>query len=230
MPGLDEASRLLVEREGMALSAPAGMRVFEPGQRCEMFHFLTKGVIKVQIVAASGREIVLYRVGPGESCVMTVSCMIGEGLYNGEGIVEEDVEGYAIGLPLFNRLLSSSEAFRSHILQAYSQRFTNLVSVLEDVAFRPLDVRLAARLLELAGAGGGGGAGGAGEAASFGRMKLDGAMINVTHQFLATDLGSAREVISRQLKRWEDEGIVAIERGRIGILAAAALAAIAGLS
>ena len=206
LPGLDREACRLIENEGMAVNAGEGVKVFEPGRRCELFYVLTKGVIRVQIVAESGREIVLYRIGPGEACVMTVACLMGHGLYNGEGIVEEEVQGFAIGLPLFNRLLASSESFRSHILNAYSHRFTDLVEVLENVAFRPLEERLARRLLELCGPDG---------------------EVNCTHQFLATDLGSAREVISRILKRWQQKGAVSLERGRIKILSRSAISQLA---
>jgi CRP/FNR family transcriptional regulator, anaerobic regulatory protein len=197
IPGLDEAARKLVASKGLWINAPKGARVFEPGKQCELFYILTCGVIRVQIVAESGREIVLYRVGPGEACVMTVSCLMGHSLYNGEGIVEQDVEGYAIGLSLFNELMSTSAEFRSTILGDYSERFLDLVEVLENVAFRPLEERLAARLLQLDDGQG---------------------CIAFTHQFLATDLGSAREVISRILKRWEEQGFMRLERGKIQIL------------
>lgn len=196
IPGLDDAARDLVISKGMPVSAPKGARVFEPGKQCELFYLLTRGVIKVQIVAESGREIVLYRVGPGETCVMTVSCLMGHSLYNGEGIVEQPLEGYAIGLHLFNILMSNSEMFRNTILGDYSGRFLDLVGVLENVAFRPLEARLAAKLIQL--------------------DEGDG-IVSCTHQFLATDLGSAREVVSRLLKRWEDQELIGLERGKIQI-------------
>ncbi len=197
IPGLDEPARALVLRKGHWITAPEGARVFEPGKQCGLFYILTRGMIRVQIVAESGREIVLYRVGPGEACVMTVSCLMGHSLYNGEGIVEQSLEGYAIGLPLFNELMSSSQKFRNTILSDYSERFLDLVDVLENVAFRPLEARLASRLIELH----------TGEG-----------VVSCTHQFLATDLGSAREVISRLLKRWEENGLIALERGKIRLV------------
>ena len=116
IPGLDEKASRLVAKKGMPVTALQGSQLFEPGKQCQLFYLLTSGVIRVQIVAESGREIVLYRVGPGQACVMTVSCLIGRGIYNGEGIVEEDARGYAIGLPLFNQLLSQSEIFRNTLL------------------------------------------------------------------------------------------------------------------
>ena len=202
IPGLDAAASTLVRSKGLWITAARGTKVFEPGQQCKLFYLLARGVIKVQIVAESGREIVLYRVGPGETCVMTVSCLIGRGLYNGEGIVEEPLGGYAIGLSLFNELMSSSKKFRETILSNYSGRFLDLVSVLENVAFKPLESRLAGRLLQLA-------------------DRQD--SVACTHQFLATDLGSAREVISRLLKRWEERGIIRLERGKIILLSAETL-------
>ena len=197
IPGLGAVASALVASKGIFITAPKGARVFEPGKKCELFYLLTIGSIRVQIVAESGREIVLYRVGPGRACVMTVSCLMGHNLYSGEGIVEQPLEGYAIGRPLFVELMSISEQFRNAILGDYSERFLDLVNVLEDVAFRPLESRLAERLLQLDNGAG---------------------VIPHTHQFLATDLGSAREVISRLLKRWEENGVISLERGRINIL------------
>ena len=191
------AASNLVASKGIFVTAPKGAKVFEPGKKSELFYLLTLGSIRVQIVAESGREIVLYRVGPGEACVMTVSCLLGHSLYTGEGIVEQSLEGYAIGLPLFQELMSMSEKFRNTILGDYSERFLDMVNILEDVAFRPLEQRLAARLLQLDNGQG---------------------VVPCTHQFLATDLGSAREVISRLLKRWELKGLLSLERGKINIL------------
>jgi len=196
IPGLDDRAVELVEKAGMWICAPAGARVFEPGRPAEQFYLLTRGKIRVQIVAESGREVVLYRVGPGDACIMTVSCLIGQELYNGEGVVEEEVQGYAIGLAAFNQLMGVCEHFRRTILAAYSERFLDLVKVLENVAFRPLDTRLAARLLELCDEKG---------------------EVACTHQFLATDLGTAREVVSRLLKRWEDDGLVLLRRGLVQV-------------
>ncbi len=197
IPGLDAEANKLVATKGIFVTAPQGARVFDPGKSCELFYLLTQGSIRVQIVALSGREIVLYRVGPGEACVMTVSCLLSHTPYSGEGIVEQSLEGYAIGLPLFQELMASSPEFRNAIIGDYSERFIDLVKVLEDVAFRPLESRLAARLLELDNGLG---------------------IVPCTHQFLATDLGSAREVISRLLKRWEENGLIVLERGKINII------------
>ncbi len=197
IPGLDPVASKLVANKGILITAPVGAKVFQPGKKCDLFYLLTLGSIRVQIVAESGREIVLYRVGPGEACVMTASCLMGHSLYTGEGIVEKSLEGYAIGLPLFQQLMSSSEKFRNTILGDYSERFLDLVNVLEDVAFRPLESRLAARLLQLNNGLG---------------------VVPYTHQFLATDLGSAREVVSRLLKRWEERGLISLHRGKIELL------------
>ena len=144
----------------------------------------------MQIVAESGREIVLYRVGPGEACVMTVSCLMGHSLYNGEGIVEEPLQGYAIGLPLFNELMATSQPISQFDFAAIIPSVFLTLSMSSKMSPSDrLESRLAARLLQL------------GEQEN---------CVNCTHQFLATDLGSAREVISRLLKRWEQQGIITL--------------------
>jgi CRP/FNR family transcriptional regulator len=206
IPGLDEPARDILARLGVPVAAPPGARVFEPGRHCELFYLLARGTIRVQIVSESGREIVLYRIGPGDACVMTVSCLMGQGPYTGEGIVETAVEGIAVGPHAFGELMARSAPFRNSILSAYSARFLELVEVLENVAFRPLDARLAERLLQL--------------------DRGDGA-IACTHQFLATDIGSSREVVSRVLKRWEDEGLIRMERGLLSLPARQRLAELA---
>lgn len=205
LTNLDDNSRAILARQGVPVSAPAGTRVFEPGKQCEYFYLLARGMIRVQIVGESGREIVLYRVGPGDACVMTVSCLMGQGLYNGEGIVETALEGIAVNYRTFNELLECSARFRTGIFTAYSARFLELVDVLENVAFRSLDMRLAGRLLQ-------------GEDAE--------GWVHGTHQLIATDLGSSREVVSRQLKRWEEDGLIHIERGAIRLLRREQLAAL----
>ena len=205
IPGLDDKARALVAGSAMNIAVPAGAKVFEPGKQCEMFYLLSRGRIRVQIVAESGREIVLYRVGPGDACIMTVSCLMGKGTYNGEGIVEEEVAGFAIGRAIFKDLLRISDRFRDDIFSAYSGRFLDLVDVLENVAFRPLEARLAALLL---------------------RLDMGDGSVAATHQYLATDLGSSREVISRLLKRWEERAYIQLERGVIRLNESNALRAL----
>jgi CRP/FNR family transcriptional regulator len=175
---------------------PAGTRIFGPGQAPEAYLLLIEGSVRVQQVSESGREIVLYRVAGGESCALTTACLMGYEEYQAEGIAETDVEAVAIPRATFDDLIARSAEFRRFVFTAFSRRVTDLFRVIDEVAFSRIDVRLAQRLLELADAN---------------------RHIDLTHQQLAAELGTAREVISRQLNEFQRRGWISTSRGAIDI-------------
>ncbi|MCL2658179.1 MAG: Crp/Fnr family transcriptional regulator [Betaproteobacteria bacterium] len=180
------------------VSAPTGAQLFAPGAPCRQFLLLLDGVVRVQALASNGREIVLYRIYPGGSCVVTTSCLLGGLAYPATGIAETPIQAAALPTPTFERLLAESPAFRNFVFSAYATRLTDLVARIEEVALERIDARLARLLLRLA--------------------PPTSNIIERTHQDLAADLGSAREVVSRQLKTFEQSGWVELQRGRIHLL------------
>jgi CRP/FNR family transcriptional regulator len=205
-PGLarleEPLRRMLVERARI-IDLPAGTVIFGPGKAPEFLLLLIEGTVRVQQVSESGREIVLYRVHAGESCVLTTACLLAYEDYLAEGVAETAVRAVGIPRAVFEDLIASSGVFRRFVFTAYSRRITDLFLVIQEVAFRRLDLRLAQKLLDLAPAGG---------------------IVTTTHQQLATELGSAREVISRQLQEFQRRGWVASGRGHLEVLDRAALA------
>lgn len=199
-PGLGklepEAEKLLLETSRI-VGLEAGTRIFGPGQAPDAYLLLLTGTVRVQQMSETGREIVLYRVSAGESCALTTACLMGYEDYQADGVAETDIEAVAIPRATFDRLIASSAAFRQFVFTAFSMRITNLFKVIEDVAFARIDVRLAARLLD--------------------RADSDG-HVALTHQQLASELGSAREVISRQLHEFQRRGWISTARGTIAIL------------
>lgn len=183
-----------------------GSEVFGPLNVPDSLLFLYEGRIRVSQMSETGREIVLYRVDAGDSCVLTTACMLAEEAYNAEGIAETDVTAIALPKPAFDRLLAEEEAFRRFVFAAYSRRMIDLLRVVDDVAFGRMDVRLAERLLALAG---------------------DDAEIATTHQQLASELGTAREVISRVLQDFQKRDLISQSRGHIALRDKAALATLA---
>ncbi len=175
---------------------PAGTRIFGAGQAPQAYLLLLAGTVRVQQVSDAGREIVLYRVSGGESCALTTACLMGYEDYQAEGIAETEVDAVAIPRATFDELIATSAAFRRFVFTAFSVRITNLFRVIEEVAFARVDVRLAQRLLELGGAT---------------------HRIELTHQQLAAELGTAREVISRQLNEFQRRGWIATSRGAIDV-------------
>ena len=206
IPGLDEAALDVLRAQSQPVHVPRGATVFAPGDACEALVLLTKGAIQVRVTSEQGRELTLYRVRPGETCVMSVACLMGRNQYQAEAISEADVEGVAIGRATFENLLASSAAFRTHILTVQTHRIFDLVSLVDEVAFHRTEARLAARLLALS---------------------AGGAVVTETHQQLADDIGTAREVVSRRLKRFETRGLVTLDRRQIVVRDARALARLA---
>jgi CRP/FNR family transcriptional regulator len=176
---------------------PAKHQVFGPSSVPDNMLFLVEGTIRVSQSSDSGREIVLYRVEAGESCVLTTACIMAEEAYNAEGVAETDVTAVILPKVSFDKLLSEEPAFRDFVFSAYSRRLIDLLRVVDDVAFGRIDVRLAGRLVALAGTD---------------------KEIPATHQQLAGELGTAREVISRVLQDFQKRGLVSQSRGRIALL------------
>ncbi|CCE04854.1 putative transcriptional regulator, Crp/Fnr family [Bradyrhizobium sp. STM 3843] len=208
-PPLQQLPPETVERlraGSLLVELPEGSRIFGPGQAPESFLLLLAGTIRVQQTSESGREIVLYRVHAGESCALTTACLMGYEEYQAEGIAETKVRAVAIPRLLFDDLIATSRAFRQFVFTAFSRRVTNLFRVIEEVAFERIDARLAQKLLALAG---------------------NNAQIVATHQELANELGSVREVISRQLNEFARRGWIKSLRGTVEITEKAALSRLA---
>jgi CRP/FNR family transcriptional regulator, anaerobic regulatory protein len=179
------------------ISMPAKATAFHQGDACSNYLLILSGRIKVLTRAENGREIVLYRLGDGDSCVLTTSCLFGNARYPAEGITETEVTALAIPAEKFHDAIQQSKPFREFVFSSFSSHLGSLIALVEEVAFGKLDIRLARHLL---------------------KHCTDITTIETTHQQLATELGSAREVISRQLKDFESRGWLKLHRGSIEIL------------
>ncbi|WP_108660351.1 Crp/Fnr family transcriptional regulator [Acuticoccus kandeliae] len=179
------------------MSLPRGTVVFEPGQRPKFLLLLLDGTVRVQQRSDTGRDVFLYRVHAGESCVLTTACLLAYEDYSADAVAETDITAVGIPRALFEDLVGRSKEFREFIFNAYSRRITDLFLLIDEIVFKRIDVRLAARLLAMAEPGG---------------------IVKATHQMLATELGTAREVISRTLQDFQKRGIVEQARGELRIL------------
>lgn len=184
------------------VAVPRGTVLFSPGERPRGFVIVLEGRIDVHLVGRSGRELLLYSVVRGESCVQTTLGLLGEAAYSAEAIAESDLRAVIIPVELFGRLMAVSEPFRTFVFRAFADRVADVMGVVEQVAFVRVEQRLIAALFE--------------------RADKDNA-IAATHQELAVAIGSAREVVTRQLRAFAARGWLRIERGRIVILDRAAL-------
>lgn len=185
-----------------AITLPPHAHVFMPGAPCQNYLLVVRGSVRVQLLTENGREVVLYHVRDGDSCVLTTSCLLGATRYPAGGITETDVTAIALPAVEFNRALAQSEGFRRFVFGNLGRRLADVIARMEEVAFGPVDGRLAATLLSLT---------------------RDDTRLNLTHQELAVELGSAREVVSRHLKRFEEHGWVRLGRANIEVLDRSAL-------
>ena len=194
---LDEPIRKTLIERSRIVEVPEGTVIFGPGKAPENLLLLLEGTVRVQQVSDSGHEIVLYRIHAGESCVLTTACLLAYEHYAAEGIAETEVTAAAIPRGVFDDLVAQSASFRNFVFAAFSKRITDLFMMIDEVAFQRMDVRLAHRLLELS----------------------DGQdSIATTHQKLSVELGTAREVISRQLQEFQRRGWIEQARGAVHLL------------
>lgn len=192
-----------VLEQAQTLTVPAGTVLFDERQPCQGFPFILDGSIRVLKPAANGRELPLYRVLPGESCIITSSCLLGHVDYNARGVAEAATTLVLLPHALFDELLAQP-AFRDFIFHLFSERIADLMQLVEEVAFHKLDQRLAGLLLG------------------------KGRRLYATHQQLADELGSVREIVSRLLKGFAAQGLVKLGREQVEILDPAGLRRIAG--
>jgi CRP/FNR family transcriptional regulator, anaerobic regulatory protein len=198
---LDSSVKAMLLKRSTVITVPKDTVIFGPGKSPENLLLMLEGTVRVQQLAENGREIVLYRVHAGESCVLTTACLLAYEDYSAEGIAESEVSAVAIPRKVFDELVSTSAEFRNFVFSAYSKRITDLFLVIEEIAFRRMDIRLAQKLLQLEVAG----------------------IVAATHQQMAAELGTAREVVSRQLSEFQRREWVAQSRGEIRILDRGAL-------
>lgn len=175
---------------------PAGQPLFHPGDRAEGFLILLQGRVEVFLTGPSGREILLYAVEPGETCVQTTLGLLGPGTYSGAAVTATDCRAVMVPRGTFLRLMEASAQFRSLVFQAFGNRMADMTRLLEQVAFVRVESRLAAALLHLA----------------------QDRVVRATQGELATQIGSAREVVSRKLEGLARRGLITTERGCVHLI------------
>jgi CRP/FNR family transcriptional regulator len=189
--------------EAQLLRVPEGGVLFDAKQPCRGFPLVLEGSVRVFKSAPGGREIVLYRVEAGQSCILSGGCLLAHSDYSASAVAETGVELLSLPPARFHELMLQFEPFRRYVFGMYAERLGEVMELVEEVAFRRLDARLAQTLIRR------------------------GPLIEVTHQALADELGSVREIVSRLLRSFEQRGWVRLERERVTVLDPKGLSALA---
>jgi CRP/FNR family transcriptional regulator len=184
------------------MQVPTGTVLFHENAPCQGFPLVLDGEIKVSRNSGDGRSLELYRVVPGELCLVSSACLFRAQPLSAHGITTRPSSLLLITPPVFQQWLETP-AFRNDVLGLFAERMADLTSLIDAVAFHKLDHRLAAALL--------------------GR----GQQLATTHQALADELGTVREIVTRLLRRFEREGWVTLGREQIQIVNSASLRAMA---
>ncbi len=178
------------------VEARAGSLIISPGMLCEQYLFMVAGKARVHVLTENGREVVLYYVSSGDSCVLTTSCLLSHEPFPAGIVAETDLVAFTVSAALFEQAIDTSSHFRRFVFKKFGERLVDVVSRMEQVCAPSIERYLARTLLELSG---------------------DQTTITTTHKDLALRLGTAREVVSRHLKQFEVNGWVQLSRGCIHI-------------
>ncbi len=201
---LEQSAREVLAKSIRIVEAPVGTVGYREGTPCGAYVMRLSGQSRVYKMSTSGREILLYRVSAGETCVITTTCLLGNSDYPASTVVEVAIRDVLIPAAAFHQLMLDSKVFRKFVMTNYGALISDLIVLLDEVAFHNLEARLAKVLLD-----------------------TNMSQINRTHQQIADELGTAREVVSRQLKRLEQKGSVSLGRGLIEIINRVALEKVA---
>ncbi len=176
---------------------PARRDVFLEGDRVESIALLISGMVRVYKIGETGREITLYRFGNGSSCILTANAILSHKTFPAVATVEQDAEAVMIPADVFRDWVKRHDLWREFVFDLLSQRLSTVMAVIDEVAFRRMDRRVASLLLE--------------------KAKRQNP-IRITHQEIASELGSSREVISRLLEDFVSDGSIRSGRGTIKVV------------
>jgi CRP/FNR family transcriptional regulator len=192
----DEFTTAFMQQASLA-GLPSATTICHQGNRCQQLPILVSGQARVFKLSDSGKEITLYRITPGESCVLTASCIMSDLVFPAIAVTEQDIEVILIPASIVAEWFETFPVWRQFIFHMISLRLSSILTVIEEVAFQRMDIRLSRYLASAAN---------------------DEGYLKTTHQQIADELGTAREVVTRLLKDLEADNAIEMSRGMIHIL------------
>ncbi len=168
------------------------------GDSCSYFTFVYEGSVRVFKLSEYGKEITLYRLYKGDSCILTASCILSATRFPAISVTETEVGGILVPANVFRDWVESYHFWRKYVYDLMAERLNSVITIVEEVAFKRMDSRIAEFLLM--------------------KSKKSGNTLVLTHKDIAYELGTAREVVSRLLKDFEKKGLINLERGQIKII------------
>lgn len=175
-----------------------GQHVCQQGDECSHLALVMSGTARIYKLGENGREITLYRIERGESCILTASCILSQIPFPAFAVCEEPIEAAVVPSGQVRKWLAESPIWRDYVFGLVAHRMVDIISLVEEVVFRRMDQRIADYLIQ--------------------SSAHNGQRIETTHQLMASDLGTSREVVSRILKDFEISGLIRVGRGSVEVL------------
>lgn len=194
----DDASRDKFLHTALMVRLEPGQNVCQQGDECSHLALVMSGTARIYKLGENGREITLYRIGRGESCILTASCILSQIPFPAFAVCEEPLEAAVVPAGQIRQWLDESPLWRDYVFGLVAHRMVDIISLVEEVVFRRMDQRIADYLIQ--------------------SSVNNGQHIDITHQLMASDLGTSREVVSRILKDFETSGIILVARGSVEII------------
>lgn len=185
----------LLAANAKEVTVPKGMELFGQGDQCHDILFLTKGTVRVYRLHESGHEITLYFLEPSEQCNVNINSAFTNTPAIGSAVTESEISGFLIPADIVRTIYTTEPSYQQYVFGLFARRLEGLAGLIEDVRFKKLDDRLMEWL-----------------------QAQEEKTVIITHEKLASHLGTSREVISRLLKEFEHNGIVSLHRGKIEVL------------
>lgn len=194
----DATSRKRFLQSSTMVHLGPGQSVCHQGDECAHLALVMSGTARVYKLGENGREITLYRIGRGESCILTASCILSQMPFPAYAVCEEEVEAVVIPAGQIRQWLAESSLWRDYVFGLVAHRMADIISLVEEVVFHRMDQRIADYLVQ--------------------HCTHNSRRIEITHQLMASDLGTSREVVSRILKDFETGGLIRVARGSVEIV------------
>lgn len=188
-----------IKLNGKTQRLPQGTQLFTFDDPCEHYVLVLEGQVRVELSSITGQQLTLYRIAQGQSCVLTTSCLMSGNNYSAQAIAETSVEITLLPQRNFTEMLEESSAFRQFVFDGFSERLATMMQRTSELATYSIDQRLAAALLARS------------------ELQQD-RMLHITHEELAVEIGTAREVVSRRLGSFEKAGMIKKHRRNLEIL------------
>lgn len=197
---LDHSTKKLIESRLIIEYFDSNSEIIARGEQCKGFSLILKGIVRVYKISDKGKEVTLYRLSSGDTCYLSISCMLSNEAFPAFTEAMEPTKIVFIPIELFNRYIYNTIDFQKYMVSNLFNKYTEVINLLEEIAFERMDVRVSKYLLDVS------------------KRTNNSDFLYLTQEKIAQELGTSREVITRLLIDFKNKDIISTQRGKITII------------